>query len=122
MLKKRVIVATLFGAVAGILCLVGGAIMAVSVEQPALHITNVMINRMLIGFVIGISMLPMRWHTHGLLMGFVVGLPFLFHDWMEGRELIILASVFFANFIFGIMIEFFTSVVFKLPMKVEHSK
>ena len=121
MLTKRVIVATFFGVVSVILCIAGGLILAVPVDNPLLHYPNVIINRILIGFVIGISALPMKWHTHGLFMGFIVGLPFLFHDWIVGREPAILIAVCLASCIFGIMIEFFTSVVFKLPANVEES-
>ncbi len=117
MLTKRVIIATLLGVVCGILCYVGGRyILEVPGNYTLLHFINVMINRTLIGFVIGISALNMKWHTHGIIIGSIAGLPFLLHEWLIGMGPMILIAICFASGLFGIMIEFFTSRIFKLPV------
>jgi len=78
------------------------------------ELINILVNRMLIGFVIGISILKMSWYSHGLLIGFVVGLPFLLYDYITGKEIMIVISVAILNPLYGLAIEFFTSKVFKL--------
>ena len=111
--SKRLMVAVFFGFVMGLSCIFGAMlIFGMTFNTPEL--INVIINRMLIGFVIGISILKMRWYSHGLLIGFVVGLPFLLYDYITGKEMMIVISVAILNPIYGLMIEFFTSKVFKL--------
>ena len=110
---KRVIIATLFGIVAGILCYFGA--ISLNLEIDVLRLIFILVNRALIGFVIGISALRMKWVLHGLLLGEIVGLPFFLFDLIIEIDLTILLSVLILNGVFGIMIEFFTTVVFKAP-------
>ncbi len=109
---KRIIVATTFGIVAGIICLIGA--ISLNLEIDALRLIFIIVNRTLIGFVIGISALRMKWVLHGLLLGEIVGLPFFLFDLME-VDLSIALGVLIINGLFGIMIEFFTTIVFKEP-------
>ena len=112
---KRILVALVFGLFAGLFCYLGALWMGLIQNYEALRITNIFVNRALIGFVIGISALRMKWYSHGLLMGQVVGLPFLIFDMIAGYEPMIWFGVIIANGIFGVMIEFFTTKVFNLP-------
>ena len=110
---RRLIVAVAFGFVMGIMCYVGAMVsFGKTFDTP--QVINIFLNRMLIGFVIGISVLKISWYLHGLLIGFIVGLPFLMTVIILGNTLPIIAAVFILNPIFGFTIEFFTSKVFKL--------
>ncbi|MBU0585939.1 hypothetical protein KJ780_00350 [Candidatus Micrarchaeota archaeon] len=113
---KRILVASFFGLVAGIICYSGGLFMGLANNFGALAILNLLANRMLIGFVIGISALRMKWFTHGLVIGSIVGIPYFLSAVITGYEPMLLISVLFLNAFFGLMIEFFTSKVFKLPL------
>ncbi|MFX0177055.1 MAG: hypothetical protein ACFE85_12595, partial [Candidatus Hodarchaeota archaeon] len=81
-----------------------------------LRIIVIFVNRTLIGFVIGISALRMKWVLHGILIGEIVGLPFFLYDVTMDVGLTIAVGVLFINALFGIMIEFFTSIIFKAPI------
>jgi hypothetical protein len=75
-------------------------------------------HRMLLGFVIGISSLRWHWALHGILLGLIIGIPDVhFFNMLRGELSNGLYFLFGA--VWGLMIEFFTSVVFKA--KLVHS-
>ena len=113
--SKRVVIATLFGVVAGILCYLGA--LSLNFEIDALRLVFILVNRTLIGFVIGISALRMNWILHGFVLGEIVGLPFFIYDLILEIELPILLAVLILSGVFGIMIEFFATLVFKSPVE-----
>jgi hypothetical protein len=114
---KRVTVAVAFGFAMGLICYLGGTILFhFAFSTP--EIINIFVNRMLIGFVIGISVLKMDWHTHGLLIGSIVGLPYLLYDYMSGKGLLVVVTLALLNPLFGLLIEYFTSKVFKLYVRL----
>lgn len=110
---KRLMVAVSLGFVMGLSCLLG-AIVLFDMTFNTIETINVLVNRMLIGFVIGISILKMNWYSHGLLIGLIVGLPFLLFDYITGKEILVVIGVAILNPIYGLLIEFFTTKVFKL--------
>jgi len=110
--SKRIAIATAAGLAAGFCCVAGGTIMFDMTFTP-LALVFVLSNRMLIGFVIGISSLKMPWIWHGLLIGFIVGFPFPIYDLITGQGNAIAAAAFIMSMIFGVGIEFVTTVVFK---------
>ncbi|MFX1589734.1 MAG: hypothetical protein ACFFC1_16415 [Promethearchaeota archaeon] len=112
---KRIVVSVIFGIIAGFICFIGALLLGLPID--VLRFIVILVNRTLIGFVIGISRLRMNWVLHGILIGEVVGLPFFLYDITMGVDLIIVIGVLFINALFGIMIEFFTTVVFKLPVE-----
>jgi hypothetical protein len=73
----------------------------------------VLLNRTVMGFAIGVSGLKMHWAWHGVLMGMVVGSIFSYFLYMHGITMAPYTMI--GNAIFGLMIEFFTTVVFKAP-------
>ncbi|MBD3228600.1 MAG: hypothetical protein GF329_10470 [Candidatus Lokiarchaeota archaeon] len=111
---KRVIVAVIFGFVAGIICYSGTFLL--NIPNDFVRFLNIIVHRTLIGFVIGISALKMHWAVHGFIIGEIVGLPFFFFDLITGVDIMIVLGVLAINAVFGIMIEFFTSIVFKSPV------
>ena len=95
---KRFIISLTFGLIAGIICYIGAVLLNISAD--ALHMINILVNRTLIGFVIGISAFKMKWYLHGLLMGEVIGLPFFFFDLITGVEIsIVFVYMFFFSFL-----------------------
>ena len=113
---KRVIIATIFGFLAGIMCYFGA--ISLNLEVDTLRFIFIIVNRMLIGFVIGISALKIKWPLHGIIIGEVVGMPFVLYDIMIGESYTVIIGVLIASALFGLMIEFFTTVVFKAPLEI----
>ena len=72
----------------------------------------ILVNRTLIGLMIGISMLRMHWSLHGLLVGLLVGVPFAAGCLLEESNLETAIAALILGALHGLMIEFFTSVVF----------
>ncbi len=108
MKSKRVIIATLFGVVSGVGCFTGGNYL-LGADLNMVEFFMILFHRTLLGFVIGISALPISWPLHGLLIGFVVGLPVYPLIYNEAN----LISYSVMGMIWGFVIEFFTSFVFK---------
>lgn len=117
---KRVLVATLFGLVAGGIC----ATAAFSIPLmpfSAVALGWILLNRAVMGFAIGASGLKLHWAWNGILVGVVVGEIFSYFLFMNaGPRWLVVGPI--GNAIFGLMIEFFTSVVFKqrvfLPLRM----
>ena len=109
---KRIVIAILFGLVAGCIC-AGGGVAAGLFKLTAINVLWVLLNRGVMGFTIGISGLKLHWAWNGILLGLVVGSMFSYSLFMDlGPKLLPLIN-FFVNGLFGLMIEFFTTVVFK---------
>ena len=113
MSAKRVAVATAFGLLTGIICYLGGRFgLKDNISTPMLF--YILINRTLIGFVIGMSALRMHWSLHGVLMGIVVGLPFTAGCLLESENIETAVAALILGIVYGFIIELFTSVVFKM--------
>jgi hypothetical protein len=112
---KRIIIATFFGLVVGVLCATAG-IHGGFLKFTAVDVVWVLWNRAVMGFVIGTSGLKLHWAWNGVVMGLVVGSIFSYSLFMSmGLGTLPLANLLIGNPIFGLMIEFFTTVVFKQP-------
>jgi len=109
---KRITIATLFGVVAGALCATI-SFSAGILTFTAVNLIWILLNRTVMGFAIGISGLKLHWAWHGILMGVVVGSIFSYFLYMQGMKMAVFTPI--GNAIFGLMIEFFTTVVFKAP-------
>ncbi len=115
---KRIIIATLMGAVSGIICCLfassGG-------EMPFALLASIFTGRMLIGFVIGISAMKMHWAIHGPLMGLIVSIPGGFGSMLGGNPPMtgptLLIATVVMGMIYGFLIELVTSVLFKARQK-----
>lgn len=113
---KRLAIATAGGVVAGLVCVSAGAILGLKVTP--VFFGWAMLNRTLLGFVIGISALRFHWALHGAIMGLVVGSLFSYSLWMLGDPAWIIPAVLAGSMIFGLLIECFTTLVFKQPQQV----
>jgi len=109
---KRFFIALIFGFLSGLLCYLGG-IYIVKIENNLTNFTWIILNRSLIGFVIGISILRVNWSLHGILIGATIGTLFPFYIFIRGGNLSIVLIAYILSVLFGLMIEFFTSIVFK---------
>jgi hypothetical protein len=111
---KRIMIAILFGLVAGLIC-ASGAFYGGFLKFSAITLIWVLLNRAVMGFAIGISGLKLHWAWNGALVGMIVGSIFSYSLFMNMGPVLIPFVNFFVNALFGLMIEFFTTVVFKQP-------
>ena len=114
---KRVIIAIIFGIIAGVICLVLGMLKYPEAEFDAVEILWVFINRTLIGFVIGISAWRIHWVWHGIILGGIVGLPFSYWMLLRGADFLNFIMVLLISCFFGFFIVLFTSAIFKAKVK-----
>ncbi len=118
MKAKRLIVSTLFGLIFGFVCF--GFASSGPGDLPLELALNIIISRTLIGFAIGISNLKCRhWAMHGILMGILFSIPaglgaMMSPDPGEFTPCMLMVSTIVMGAIYGLLIELFTSLVFKL--------
>jgi hypothetical protein len=108
---RRLVVATIFGFLMGVVCYLGGRF-GLKDEIGTAALVYILVNRTLIGFVIGISPIRMRWPVHGAFMGILVGLPFAVGCLLEPDNVETAIAALILGGIYGFLIELFTSVVF----------
>ncbi|HYW66491.1 MAG TPA: hypothetical protein VFB10_07280 [Candidatus Dormibacteraeota bacterium] len=110
---KRIIIATFFGLVMGVLCATAG-IHGGFLKFTAINVAWVLLNRGVLGFAIGASGLKLHWAWNGVVMGLVVGSIFSYFLFMNmGLGTLPVVNLLVGNPIFGLIIEFFTTFVFK---------
>jgi hypothetical protein len=106
----RIAVAVFFGLLVGGIC--ASALFSTgTVKFAVATLVFVLLNRAVMGFAIGVSGLKLHWAWNGVVVGIAVGSIFSFYLYMNlGFGLMPVAN-FFMNGVFGLAIEFFTSVV-----------
>ena len=107
---KRIVIATACGVVAGLVCVSLGATFGSKITPAGFGWA--LLNRTLLGFVIGISTLRLHWALHGPLLGVLVGSLFAYSLWMSGTPASLSVAVIGGSAVFGLGIEFFTTVAF----------
>lgn len=111
---KRILIAMFFGLVVGSLCATAvfkGNILPYSMVA----LIFVLLNRVIMGFAIGVSGLHLHWTWNGIVIGILVGSIFSYFLFMQVGPTLLPLFNFFVNGIFGLVIEFFTTVVFRAP-------
>ncbi len=115
MYQRRFWVCLLGGAISAVICLVGRQIIFGFPEILWENIAATVANRLLLGFVIGISGWRINYLIHGAILGLVlsisVSIGFL-PDNLLGFFLFTIAGV-----IYGLLIEWMSTIAFKAPMK-----
>jgi hypothetical protein len=111
---KRITISILFGLVAGLIC-ASGAFYGHILKFSVVALLWILLNRAVMGFVIGISALKVHWAWNGAIIGLVVGSIFSYSLFMNVGLILLPVLNFFVNGLFGLMIEFFTTKVFKQP-------
>jgi len=107
---KRIAIATLFGVGAGAIC---GTLLFTSgiMKYSLITLVFVLLNRAVMGFAIGISRLTVHWAWNGIVNGLVVGSIFSYFLFMSLGAGMLPVVNFLVNGLFGLIIEFFTTVV-----------
>lgn len=110
---KRYIICLIGGFIAAGIC-VGGMVSGGKVEVTQQILLASVGNRVLIGFVLGISGWKIKWGWHGLIVGLIVTLS---------SSLVILPDMTgflmytIAGMIYGLLIEFIATKIFKAPVQ-----
>lgn len=117
---KRIVIASLFGLVAGAICATAAFTIPL-MPFSAVALGWILLNRAVMGFAIGASGLKLHWAWNGLIIGVVIGEIFSYFLFMNlGVRWLLISPI--GNALFGLMIEFFTSAVFKqraiVPLRV----
>lgn len=108
---KRIMVATFFGLVMGGICATAAFRFGL-LKFSAVLLAWILLNRTVMGFAIGVSGLKLHWAWNGIVMGLAIGSVFSYFLFMNTSVGLSLGN-FVVNGFFGLMIEFFTSFVFK---------
>jgi hypothetical protein len=115
---KRLSVATIFGLLSGFVCY---SLASGSGSLPGPVALQIIAERTLIGFAIGISVLSLgHWSVHGLIMGLIFSIPLALSGLMApdnpkfSKEMMFFMTVLM-GMIYGVLIELLTTVVFKAP-------
>jgi hypothetical protein len=107
---KRIAVATLFGLGAGVIC--ASLLFSFNiVKYSAVVLIWVLLNRAVMGFAIGASGLRVHWAWNGVILGLAVGSVFSYFLFMTVGASLLPVANFFVNGLFGLAIEFLTTVV-----------
>lgn len=114
MKSKRLIICTIGGIVAGIICSAGGYLTGNIQTFSFAAVAPAFFNRIMLGFLIGISGFKINYLVHGVLMGLLVS--FMTSISFLGPEL--RGFMFFtaAGIIYGVLIELFATKVFRAAM------
>ena len=114
---KRVIIATLGGLVCGFICF--GLASSGPAPLPLPAAIQIIVERTLIGFAIGISSLTLKhWSIHGLIMGFIFSIPLAVSSLMapdnpQFSKTAMFTSTIVLGMIYGLLIETVTTKIFK---------
>ena len=115
MYKKRFIVCVFGGLIAAGICLTGRQILFGAPEITWETVAYTMANRVLLGFVIALSGWRINHFAHGAILGFIVSfsvsIGFLFSDPIR------FALYTCAGILYGLLIEWFSTDIFKAPMR-----
>lgn len=108
--SKRVVLATLFGFVFGFVCM-----WLATAKPDAAPLANgirlsIIMSRALMGFMIGISALRLKWYLHGIILGAVGSIPMAVATIDDPT---IAVSSIVMGIVYGLLIELLTSLVFK---------
>ena len=85
---KRIIVATVFGLFAGVIC-ASGAFLGGILQFTAANLLWALLNRAVMGFAIGASRLPLYWAWNGVVMGLVVGSVFSYSLYLNRGDVML---------------------------------
>ena len=117
MYKRRLLVCMLGGLISAVICLISRQIIFGFPEILWENIAATVANRLLLGFVIGISGWRINYLFHGAILGLILSVSVSI-GFLPGNPLgFILFTT--AGIFYGIMIEWISTDVFKAPMKVQ---
>ena len=115
MYPKRLWACVLGGVLAAVVCLIGRQIIFGFPEITWDAVAATVANRLLLGFVIGISAWRMNHFLHGAILGLILSLSVSI-GFLPANSLGFLLFTA-AGILYGIMIEWLSTDVFKAPMR-----
>lgn len=104
--KKRLTISVISGAILGLLCIIGGSIRAGGLEGNGLYLFAMWYNRVIMGLIIGfaggwrIVDGPMNRYIRGALLGFLVSAAFFLSSGMQDIVALL------AGIVYGLIIEY----------------
>jgi len=108
---KRVIIATICGAVFGVVCMYLASSNPNATEPLSASVKwSIFFSRTVMGFAIGISVLPLAWWLHGIVMGIIFSLPLAFG--VLDRFNIFIGTIVL-GIVYAVLTELITTVIFK---------
>ncbi|MGD9140803.1 MAG: hypothetical protein PVJ42_04620 [bacterium] len=108
--SKRVILATVFGLVFGLVCMWLAAASPQAEPMTTGVKVSIVLSRTLTGFMIGISALRLKWYLHGIILGAIGSIPMAAATLEDPT--IALSSIIM-GIVYGFLIELLTSIAFK---------
>jgi len=110
-MNKRLLICITGGIITAFIC-IGGGIIRGAITGFSFGLVASLLNRILIGFVIGISNVKnMHYILHGAFIGLLVSLTMSF-NFLPGDKLsFVMYSL--AGIVYGVLIEIFSTKVFK---------
>ncbi|MBL7113503.1 MAG: hypothetical protein ISS19_16315 [Bacteroidales bacterium] len=115
MYLKRVLACLLGGVLAAVICVIGGQIIFGFAGVDAAILASSIANRILIGFVIGISGWKIQYLLHGAMLGFIISITVSIGFIGSNNLGFVLYTT--AGILYGVMIELLSTKIFKAPMK-----
>ena len=115
MKNKRLIICIAGGIITGMLCVSGGLLSGNITELTFFAVSGTFFNRIMLGFIIGISNLKIHYLLHGTLLGFLVSLIISVSFLESGIKGFIMFTV--AGMIYGLLIELFATRIFRAPVR-----
>ena len=119
--SKRFFVALVLGFLCGLICF---ALASSSPNPvPGAVAWQIIFSRALIGFAIGISVISkIHWSLHGIMIGALFSIPLAFSGLIspespEYSKIVMFIMTVVLGMVYGFLIEFVTSVLFKAKIK-----
>lgn len=112
MKRKRLLICTIGGVLAGLICLTGGYLTGNIPELDFYTVAPVFFNRIMLGLIIGISCLKINYLLHGAILGLLVSLITSIQFLESGTSGFLLFTL--AGIIYGVLIEIFSTKIFRV--------
>ncbi len=112
-MKNRILACLLGGVISACICLAGSQIIFGFPKIKWSTISMTVANRLLLGFVIGISRWNIKHHLHGALLGLILSLTVSIG--FLPAEVLKLILYTGAGIFYGVMIDWLATDVFKAP-------
>ena len=113
---KRVLICLLGGAISAAFCLLGRQVIYGFTEITMQTIAHTVANRLLLGFVIGISGWRINHLVHGALLGFLFSISVSIGYLPDG--MIDFIAYTLAGTFYGVLIEWLSTDLFSAPMSM----
>lgn len=116
---KRVLICLLGGAISATFCVLGRQVIYGFAEMTMNTVAHTIANRLLLGFVIGISGWRINHLVHGALLGFLFSISVSIGYLPEGT--IDFAAYILAGTFYGVFIEWLSTNLFSAPMSLSRA-